>query len=112
MGTSANVRCSACGYKTSLRLGGGRANHRVYAAWPVNCDDCAETTTANFKQVPLVCRTCSGSNVAPVANDRNWVGDGKTNVNWGDLELTDGHYRCPKCDAFELRFTYGMMHWD
>jgi hypothetical protein len=33
-----------------------------------------------------------------------WQGDGKNNERWGELTLTDGHYLCPKCGAFELRF--------
>lgn len=36
---------------------------------------------------------------------------------WGDLTLTNGHYRCPKCDKFELRFGtnvggHGWIDWD
>jgi len=39
-------------------------------------------------------------------NDRSheWNGNGKVIENWLDLTLTDGHYRCPKCDKLELRF--------
>jgi hypothetical protein len=35
-----------------------------------------------------------------------WQGDGTVIVNWmgSDLTITDGHYRCPRCGEFELRF--------
>ena len=26
-----------------------------------------------------------------------------------ELELTSGHYRCPKCEKYELRFGAGMI---
>ena len=112
MGSSAKARCSGCGYETFLMLGGGFSNHRTYAAWPVNCDDCAATTTANFQQAPLVCGKCGGANVVPITDSRNWAGDGKEIERWWDLRRTDGHHRCPRCHAFELKFSPGMMLWD
>lgn len=41
-----------------------------------------------------------------------WRGDGEVNISWQDLTLTDGHYRCPRCDAFALSFRQGGMRWD
>jgi hypothetical protein len=60
-------------------------------------------TTANFKQSPLTCQECEGRNVVP-PTDLQWSkGDGDATENWNTLALTNGHYRCPKCDKFELR---------
>lgn len=39
-----------------------------------------------------------------MTDPHEWNGDGKVIEKWLDLTLTDGHYRCPKCDKFELRF--------
>jgi hypothetical protein len=85
------------------------ANHTTYAAWPVSCTVCAAITTANFKQSPLVCKGCESSDVTPLTEPQAWKGDGNVIETWGWLDpdpltLTDGHYRCPKCGEFELRF--------
>jgi hypothetical protein len=42
-----------------------------------------------------------------------WQGDGDARHKWDELPpLTDGHYRCPKCGKFELRFKDGGIVWD
>lgn len=117
MGTSTDAHCFACGYDTFLILGSGMANHTTYAAWPVVCKGCSAVTTANFKQLPLTCGKCTTENVTLMTDRQEWKGDGKVIVNWGNLTLTDGRYRCPKCDEFELRFGtnvggHGMIMWD
>ena len=104
MGRSTDAHCFACGYDKVLMVGSTRANFRTHAAWPVSCHDCAAITTANFMQKPLKCQKCSGGNVVPVADRSQWRGDGEIEVGWGEMSLTNGHYRCPKCGAFELRF--------
>src|SRR5215467_2882136 len=104
MGTSSVAHCFSCGYGASFLIGGGERNFRTYAAWPVSCNHCAALTTANFKK-PLVCEVCHSPDVVPFSDPSLWKGDGKEETErWGDLRLTDGHYRCPKCSKFELRF--------
>jgi DNA-directed RNA polymerase subunit RPC12/RpoP len=117
LGTSTDAHCFACGYDTFLMLGGSMANHATYAAWPVSCTVCSAITTANFKQSPLVCQECKSNNVIPVIDPHVWKGDGGIIERWGDLTLTDEHYRCPKCSELELRFGtnvggHGKMMWD
>lgn len=117
MGTSTDAHCFACGYDTFLMLGGGRQNHRTHAAWPVTCKGCSAVTTANFRALPLACLECGGPDVVPVTDRSQWTGDGVQTQMWGDLRLTDGHYRCPKCGVFELRFGtdaggYGKVMFD
>ena len=34
----------------------------------------------------------------------NGMETAKLSKSGSDLALTDGHYRCPKCEKFELRF--------
>lgn len=97
------------------------ANHATYAAWPVSCKMCAAVTTANFKQSPLTCQACKSHDVTPAADHQWWKGDGNVIESWGigrdALTLTNGHYRCPKCGEFELRFGtnaggHAIMMWD
>ncbi|RCW87578.1 hypothetical protein C7476_101344 [Phyllobacterium bourgognense] len=112
MGTSASANCSNCGYSTHLTLGGGMLNHMTFAAWPVRCAKCEAITTANYKNAPLVCEQCSSAEVLAISDPANWSGDGRPLENWGKLVLTDGHYRCPKCETLELRFKHGNFNWD
>ena len=88
------------------------SNHLTYEAWPVVCEDCAAVTTANFIEEPLVCKQCDGSTVTQIFDKRNWRGDGESVVSWNGRHLTNGHYRCPSCGEFELRFAHGDLMWD
>jgi len=112
MGTSTDAHCYACGYKTFLMLGGGLANHTTYAAWPVSCKVCSAVTTANFKQSPLVCEACGGADVIPLTDPAIRKGGSEVVEGWGDLTLTDGEYKCPRCGEFALRFGHGHILWD
>jgi hypothetical protein len=104
MGTSTDAHCFACGYDAFLRLGGGMANHTWYAAWSVSWRKCSAITTANYKQSPLVCESCESTEVVPMADPAVRKGGGKAVERWGELTLTDGEYRCPRCGEFSLRF--------
>ena len=64
-----------------------------------------------------MCEKCESENVTQITDRHEWQGDGKVIVTWGKLTLTDGHYRCPQCGEFELRFGtnaggHGMVMWD
>lgn len=103
MGTTTDAHCFACGYDTFLSLGGGMTDP-TYAAWPVSCRTCAAVTTADFEHIPLSCEECKGGDVTPPTDRQWWKGDGHVFESWGELTLTSGHYRCPRCGEFELRF--------
>jgi hypothetical protein len=107
MGHSASARCSACGYGAFLMLGAGRSDFKERASWPVSCATCAKITTANYYKRPLVCEACEGTEVVPLNDPSVWQGDGEQMDRWANLTLSDGHYRCPKCGKFELRFDRG-----
>lgn len=117
LGFSTDAHCFACGYDTHLMLGGGRKNFKTFAGWPVSCGTCSSVTTANFKASPLACTSCGDQSVKPMASADWWMGDGERIENWGALFLTDGHYRCPCCGKFELRFGtnvggHDRIRWD
>ena len=117
MGTSSDAHCFHCGYDTFLILGAGLSNFETHASWPVSCPNCAPITTANYKKPPLACDKCGSTEVMPVSDRLIWKGDGKRNEQWGELTLTDGHYRCPICGLYELRFGTGVgghpiVTWD
>jgi hypothetical protein len=112
MGNSVDAKCGSCSYHGWFRTGGGKNNHTTYSAWPVVCRSCQAVSIANFKSNPLKCLKCESVEVERFDTSENWRGDGEKVVSWDNLELTDGHYRCPKCGDFELRFDNGRMLWD
>ncbi|YBW37771.1 hypothetical protein ACMYR2_0261 [Nitrobacter sp. TKz-YC01] len=94
------------------------ADHVKNAAWPVYCKLCDEITTANHKQMPLTCNECNTTDVIPIDDPSVWLGDNEgISEMWGRLRLMDGHYRCPKCGRFEVRFGknaggHSILSWD
>jgi len=88
------------------------SNFHKYCAWPVLCPRCAEITIANFRKKPLSCLECASTDVVKMTDKSTWKGDGVASLMAWDLTLTDGHYRCPKCNKFDLHFEDGGMQWD
>lgn len=118
VGTSTDAHCFACGYDTFLLIGGGMLDHLKNVAWPIYCKSCNAITTGNHKQEPLTCKACNTMDVVPINDPSVWLGDNEgTCEMWGRLKLVDGHYRCPKCAQFRLRFGknaggHGKLSWD
>ncbi len=108
VGTSIDAHCFSCDYETFWVLGAGRADFQTRLDWPVSCSNCRAITTADYKQAPLACKQCNSTEVVKVNDAANTFGDGERVERWENQILTNGHYRCPKCDRFELRF--GTYH--
>jgi predicted RNA-binding Zn-ribbon protein involved in translation (DUF1610 family) len=104
MGKSATVRCGACGYKAGITIGGTMAGFEEYSSWPVTCLNCKAITNANTRKSPLACGKCGSENVIELQDARTYAGDGTDDVlmAW-ERTLTDGRYKCPQCQRFELR---------
>jgi len=114
---SIDAHCFSCGYDTLLMIGGLMSNHHVYSSGPIRCDGCHAITTANYKALPLRCGVCKSAIVSPMRAPVNWLGDDDPDAGeWAGRLLPalrsrgndhldlPGHYKCPKCCKFELRF--------
>ena len=120
MGMTSDAHCFHCGYDTVLGLGGSMRTFETHASWPVSCQACAEVTTANYLETPLFCEKCWSTDVVRVSDPRFWKGDGNSRDGLAEERkamMTDGHYRCPKCRKFELRFGtnvagHSLEFWD
>lgn len=111
---STDAHCFSCGYDRPLMVGSLMSNFDEYSAWPVLCERCKEITTANHKATPLTCEVCKSSSVLRIDHPANWLGDRIDE--WGEvvpvspsLRTSDvpsllGHYKCPYCGKFDLRF--------
>lgn len=105
---STDAHCFSCGYDTFLMVGSLMSNCQVYWAKPVICESCNAITTANFIAAELTCETCKSSNVSPVQDPANRLGDDDREFAKWALDLP-GRYKCPKCGTFELRFGTDFM---
>jgi hypothetical protein len=72
--------------------------------WPVTCGDCRTISSANVHSHPLKCANCNSENVVELqdclaADDSGGADTILQNFN---RKLSDGHYKCPRCEKFEL----------
>lgn len=115
MGFVTTARCGNCGYSAELPLGATRSNFASTALWPIYCAHCQAIGVANYMCEPLECGDCKGTDVSRIDSSHMSTSDGQVIHSWGfgkdALSLTDGRYRCPKCDKIQLRFdkTKGIL---
>jgi predicted RNA-binding Zn-ribbon protein involved in translation (DUF1610 family) len=107
MGVFIDAHCHNCGRDWFVMVGSNMSNDMTFAARPVACRSCKAVTTANFKESFLKCLDCGSEQVEDFHDKGNWKGDGEKIVFWDGMSLADGHYRCPHCGEFELRFGTG-----
>ena len=113
MGNTATVRCVACGYEAGIKIGGTMAGLREYSSWPVTCLNCNAITNANTRKSPIACGDCGSKNVIELEDPRTYAGDGTDDVlmAW-ERKLTNGRYKCPHCQGFELRTGRPTLFFD
>ena len=112
MGSQAFAYC-ACGMSATSLIGGGRRDFHENCLFPALCRDCDQVVAVNLLQTPLRCPNCESLEVTPYTDPSLAKGDGENHViTWGEHHLTDGHYQCPACGQFTLRFRLGGLHWD
>lgn len=105
MGSRTDAHCYNCGYDVELPIGGGMLTYNEHTDWPVQCMDCRTISSTNIRLTPLSCKSCGSNNVIECHDRSLYAGDGKyTSVMCWERQLTDGHYKCPKCEMFALRY--------
>jgi hypothetical protein len=96
-----------------LLIGGLMETFQEVSYWPVACADCRAITSANTREIPLVCSECGSSNVIELQDARTYAGDsGWTILQDFDRKLPDGHYKCPNCEKFELELSGPLAFFD
>lgn len=105
MGSNIDAHCYNCGYDVNLSIGGGMFNYEEYTSWPVNCFDCHTINSTNIRASPLACGNCGSNNVIEAHEKRLDARDGThTEVMCWERKLSNGNYKCPKCEQFTLRY--------
>lgn len=121
MGTGLLAKC-ACGFEAETAVGGPRRTYRTrhhppICIFPCLCKGCQDMVTANLCARPLVCPACGSTDIVPYDQPELIGTKGTLNeAFWSmqhelgrDLVLTDGLYRCPKCNGMSLRFVATML---
>lgn len=111
MGTRVLTRC-ACGLEAETAVGSVRRSRRTSCSFPCLCEGCNDLVTANLLVRPPVCPECGSTALVPydqteligcrgaLTEASCWMQEGIGR----DLVLTDGLYRCPRCNRMSLRF--------
>lgn len=85
-------------------IGGFRDSFQTASWWPVYCDACDDITQTNVCSQPLFCRNCNSTSVTKY-DAKNLVDGGtRTIISFGEDEITNEKYFCPKCKNQALKF--------
>ena len=110
MGSEVMAYC-ACGTRATSLIGSGKIDFRENNFFPAHCKRCSLVVQANLKEKPVSCPDCDGHEVTPYTEPDLAKGDGDRNVaTWGENILTNGHYHCPACGDYTLRFYPTGLH--
>jgi hypothetical protein len=96
------------------------ANFETVCVFPCLCENCHSLVQANLLAKVLVCPHCKAANLTPYDDPRLVETPGPRVVaQWNvreqlgrELILTDGNYRCPKCNRMTLHFAHSDICWD
>ena len=118
MGSEVTASCR-CGLKANVLIGGGMADFTTTCYFPCLCETCHDVVQVNLLAETPACPICQGSSIVPYDDPRLSGSRGKDNVaEWSVAELgrplvlTNGTYKCPRCNNKSLRFQGGGHMWD
>ena len=114
-GDIVTAKCE-CGFETTMKLGGGKANFQSSCKFPFYCNACSSLVLLNTLSEKICCKKCNSENVTTYDNDslRANISNNPVfgwNINNKIYSLTDDFYFCPQCREFKLRFTE-VGNWD
>ncbi len=114
-GDIVSAKCE-CGFETTMKLGGGKANYKTTCSFPYHCKDCFSLSVLNAIGDKFACKKCFSENVVSYDNDSLRAGKSSNNVfgwnvNEKNFSLTDEMYFCPQCREMKLKFSQ-VGNWD
>ena len=119
MGTKTKAICK-CGVNTDIMIGGGKLTFKYQCYFPCLCEGCDDVVEVNLLNKNPQCPICSDKSIIPYDDELVIGVKGKKNiVSWNvqsaigrELILTNGTYKCPKCNKMTLEFLPSLMMWD
>jgi len=118
MGSQIIARCD-CGVEASILIGCGEGGPQP-CYFPCLCDNCHGVVQVDLLEEQIRCPQCESTKVIPYDDPKLSMRSGRTTVTeWNmaeelgrKLKLSDGKYRCPRCNQMTLQFTDGRSNWD
>ena len=112
MGSQVIAKCK-CGVNKSLSIGGGLLNHSSTQLFPCYCKNCRDLVGGNLKDEKQLCPECKQEGIKPYNTPELMGVKGLKKVAQSfDEILTDGNYKCPKCELMTLQFIATSLVWD
>jgi len=119
MGSQVTAICE-CGVEAKILIGGSMINFMTTCYFPCLCDSCHNIVQTNLLAKVPRCPECGTANPIPYDDPRILGSLGERTVaEWNmqeclarELILTDGSYKCPKCEKMTLQFTNNGLCWD
>jgi Zn finger protein HypA/HybF involved in hydrogenase expression len=93
-------------------LGGGRANFKTHANFPMHCNACKNMFECNVLAAEIKCPSCDEAETVIPYSDASLCKSGTTRIfDWRSTAekqtfLTDGSYVCPSCQQQTLKFAH------
>lgn len=111
MGSQVKVLCK-CGLKKNLMVGGTWAGYKHTQYFPCCCKECKDVVQGNVKKWRKRCPNCS-KRVIPY-NKSKLIGKigNETIAQTFNYIVTNGTYKCARCENMTLYFDYGDLMWD
>lgn len=114
MGHAVSAECK-CGYSVDmLMIGGGMRDLGNICLHPALCSVGEHIATVNLMEKPITCPDGHRGFPSPYCNSPDLqIEPGSHSISqWGEYELNDGKYLCPKCGEYELVFSDAGVFFD
>ena len=127
MGSQVHAFCE-CGLYALISIGGGRYSFMTICYFPCLCERCRDIVQVNLIPTKILnviskkirCPECKSTKIIPY-DSPNLIGSPgeKIVARWNPIKkgdrqliLTDGKYKCPKCENMSLKFDESGICWD
>lgn len=114
MGHVISASCE-CGYNApNLVIGAGREDFARVCMQPAYCLSGAHVISVNIKDNKVACPYDGYADIALYFQDRSLqrVPGSQAVSAWQGREINDGAYLCPRCQNFNLKFSFPHTHFD
>jgi len=100
--------------------GGGIYSFMTICYFPCLCERCRDIVQVNLISKKIRCPECKSTKIIPY-DSPNLIGSPgeKIVAKWNPIKkggrqliLTDGKYKCPKCEKMSLKFEKSGIRWD
>jgi Zn finger protein HypA/HybF involved in hydrogenase expression len=111
MGNIRDARCP-CGFRSSVKIGGGMADHRENSAFPFHCKTCG-LISVNVAKAERICPTCQSAEITQYGKEPvSLPGPNGSAVQWGNYKARAIDHLCPRCNQHTMAFDGPSIMFD